>query len=154
MEFEYFLWNRDTLSAWNLSIFFGIDDLRQCLLLVIDRYYLRKGTLWAFWNLGFENEWKDIKELCANYFAREFSSICKDTPLFHSLTKRMIRDGLAKGSIAVGTHRMIGVLVTYCNFHGTSIQELLPPHTLFNEANKSFVLQNRRPINVQHLLRM
>jgi len=145
---------RNTLNAWNLSIFFGIEDLRQCLLLLIDRHYLCKATLAAFWNLGFENEWKDIKELCANYFAREFINICNDTQVFHSLTKRMIQDGLAKGSIAVETQLMIQVLVTYCNFHGTSIQELLPPHTLFNEANKSYVLQNRRPISVQHLLQM
>jgi len=146
---------RDVVSAWNLSIYFGVEDLRQCLLILIDRHYLRKETLLLFWSLGFELEAKDLSALCSAFFAKEFSSICSDEKLFRSLTKRMIRDGLATGSIAVGTEQLVRVLAAYCTFHATSIQELLPPHTLFNEANKLYMLQNRGPIDgIHHLLRM
>eukprot|EP01084_Bolivina_argentea_P093463 168084_1 len=144
----------DTINAFHLSIFFGIEDLRQCLLLIIDKYYLCKNTLGPFWNLGFEFELKDMKELCSNYFSQKFGDISTDTEIFYSFTKNMIKSGLSNGKIQVSTSHMIQVLVNWANFHETSIQELLPPNTLFNEANKSFVLSNRRAMNVQHLLRL
>lgn len=143
-----------TINALHLSIFFGIEDLRQCLLLIMDKYYLCKNTLFPFWNLGFEYQLKDVKELCSNYFSREFGNISSDQEIFQSLTKEMIKSGLANGKIQVNTQHMIQVLLNWANHHQTSIQELLPPNTLFNEANKSFVLCNRRAMNLNHLLRL
>lgn len=144
----------DTIKAFHQSIFFQIDDLRQCLLFIIEKYYLCKSTLWPFWNLGFEFELKDVKELCSNYFSKDFGNISSDKQLFHSLTKNMIKSGLSNGKIQVSTDHMIRVLLNWAAFNQTNIQELLPPNTLFNQANKSFVLSNRRPMNLQHLLRL
>eukprot|EP00484_Ammonia_sp_Unknown_P001170 CAMPEP_0197023280 /NCGR_PEP_ID=MMETSP1384-20130603/4022_1 /TAXON_ID=29189 /ORGANISM="Ammonia sp." /LENGTH=513 /DNA_ID=CAMNT_0042451475 /DNA_START=65 /DNA_END=1606 /DNA_ORIENTATION=- len=143
-----------TLAALHLSIFFGIDDLRQCLLLIIDKYYVCNYTLYPFWNLAFEYELKDVKELCCNYFVEQFGSITNNEEIFYSLNKEMIKAGLAGGKVRVSTEYMIEVLLKWAQHHDTSIQELLPPNTLFNEANKSFVLCNRRAMNLQHLLRL
>eukprot|EP01084_Bolivina_argentea_P227418 384092_1 len=144
----------DCICAFHLSIFFGIADLRQCLIFIIDKYYLCNNTLYGFWKLGFEFELKDIKELCINYFSNNFGDISVNVSIFNSLTKDMIKSGLSAGKIEVSTDYMINILLNWASFHNKSIQELLPPNTLFNKANKSYVLANRRPINLQHLLRL
>ena len=66
----------------------------------------------------------------------------------------MIKSGLSNGSITVNTNYMIKVLLEWAQYHATNICELLPPNTLFNHANKTFVLLNRRALNLQHLLRL
>ena len=143
-----------TINALHLSIFFGIDDLRQALLLIIDKYYLCKNTLYPFWNMGYEYTLKDVKQLCSNYLARDFGNISCDQEIFLSLSKEMIKEGLSGGKIQVNTDHMIRVLLEWAEHHQASIQELLPPNTLFNEANKNYVLCNRRAMNLQHLMRL
>mmetsp|Transcript_12017 Transcript_12017/g.18137 ORF Transcript_12017/g.18137 Transcript_12017/m.18137 type:complete len:496 (-) Transcript_12017:82-1569(-) len=146
---------QSTMAAFHLSIYFGIDDLRTCLVSVLDQHFLCINSLHAIWAFSIEYEWKDIQRLCCRHFVTHFLEISMQLPVLLKLSKTMIKAALSSGAISLPTQYILEVLLKWANYHQTHIHDLLPPNTLFNEANKHFILSTRRmhgSISPQQLL--
>ena len=157
----------------DLCDFFMSDDMRTCILSMFE-CYININNLYKIWKFGLNHlnlqVSNQISIICQTYFQLNFERItCQNKEIFYKLDKIMIKQALSNGQIELNTNSMIQVLLDWVKHRNEEIEkknreknsekeksvdlcELLPPNTLFNRANKTYLLHNRRPMSLRHFL--
>lgn len=145
---------KDIFAGLHLSIYFVMEDFQLCLLRIIEEQFLNLQTLSELWMFAFHFELQAMIEMCMQYFQREFVSIVADMDVFLTFNKRMILSALADGKMTFQTSFMVEKLEEWTKYSKENVVlcEFLPPHTLFNEENKNYILSGRRSLELGDLL--
>jgi len=148
------------LKTIELAQFFQCEDLKSGAIYALRHYHMCRETLHLIWSFAHHTLNEELRMACCSYLQENFCEIlsCQNNRKY--LTKAMMKETLQNGRLSTSTNSILTLLSQWVRDRNEFTQEqinlceLLPPHTLFNVANRAYVMVNRRILNIHHLLQM